>query len=171
MEERKANPGWTEKGIVGLIFAPLGLTFLPLGLILGFSRAVEAEDRPIFLAVFCGIGGAFLLTALLLLGLEMRRRRRQQAAFERGICVQAEIAGLRTNDRVNMRGTHPAQLECRWTDPDTGVVHVYFSRYLYVNVSGLVEGAAVPLYLDRDDPSVGYVDVDAVLPEIRVHRA
>ena len=170
METKSRKFGWTEKGIVGLVFAPMGLIFLALALILPNSSAVEPEDRTVFLIVFGAMGAAFLLTGLILLGLDLRRRTRLRAACEDGICVQARIAEFRTNNRVNLNGMHPTVAECHWTDPDTGIVHVYFSRYLYVHVEDLVKGQEVPLYLNRDDPSVGYVDIDAVLPEIRVHR-
>jgi len=68
-------------------------------------------------------------------------------------------------------------VEVHWTDPDTGTVYVFHSRYLYVNVEPLLTGDAlkdslrfeVPVYLDRGDVRVGFVDIDAVLPRIEVH--
>ena len=44
-----------------------------------------------------------------------------------------------------------------------------YCRYLYVNVGDMLMGEDVPVYLDRDS-GVGFVDIDAVLPRIEVHR-
>jgi len=60
-------------------------------------------------------------------------------------------------------------VECHYTDPFTGIAHVYFSRYLYTDVTDLLKSDVVPVYIDRMDDRVGFVDIDAVLPEIRVH--
>ena len=160
--------GWTEKGIIGLIFAPLGLVFLVVGLLLN-ARIRSPEERLVFLVCFAGVGGVFLTVGLILLGMELRRRAKQRAAYEGGHYVTGRVAGCRVNTRVNVNGTHPMVVEVHWTDPDTGTVHVFYSRYLYVNVEPLLTGDAVPVYLDRGDKRVGFVDIDAVLPRIEVH--
>ena len=80
-----------------------------------------------------------------------------------------KIADIKTITRVNMPNGHPVVVEVHYTDPDTGTVHVYYSRYLYVNVGDMLMGEEVPVYLGRDS-GVGFVDIDAVLPRIEVHR-
>ena len=168
--------GWTEKGIIGGIFVPLGLIFLVVGLL--FNASIGAPDeRLAFLICFVGIGGVFLAVGLILLGMELWRRAKQRAAYEGGYYVMGSVAGYRVNTRVNVNGTHPMVMEVHWTDPDTGTVHVFFSRYLCVHVEPLLTGVAlkdslpveVPVYLDRGDRRVGFVDIDAVLPRIEVH--
>ena len=54
--------------------------------------------------------------------------------------------------------------------PDTGTVHVYYSRYLYIDVGDLLQSDQVPVYIDRMNDSIGFVDIDAVLPKIQIHR-
>ena len=160
--------GWTEKGIVGLIFAPIGLVFLVVGLL--FNAQLQApEERLVFLICFAGMGGAFLAVGLILLGLELWRRKRQRDAYEGGYHVMGKVAGCRVNTRVNLNGTHPMVVEVHVTDPDTGTVHVFHSRYLYVNVEPLLTADEVPVYLNREDGRVGFVDIDAILPRIEVH--
>jgi hypothetical protein len=60
-------------------------------------------------------------------------------------------------------------VEVHYTDPDTGTVHVFYSRYLYINAKRLLTSYEVPVYMDREDKRVGFVDIDAVLPKIEVH--
>ena len=69
---------------------------------------------------------------------------------------------------VNTVSGVPRMLECAYTDP-SGVVHVYRSRYLYTDISKLLKSDTVPVYIDRYNEDIGFVDVDAVLPEIRIH--
>ena len=170
MQEKRKKYGWTEKGIIGLIFTPMGVLFLTIGLVLCGRQGFDREERLAFLFSFVGVGGVFLLTGAVLLALDLRRRARQRAAYEGGYVVRAKIAGVRTNSRVDVNGRHPVTVECHYTDPATGIAHVYFSRYVYVNVADLLQSDEVPLYLDRSDESAGFVDIDAILPEIRVHR-
>ena len=169
MEKKKY--GWKVLGIIGFIFAPLGLLFVTLGTVPGRAGAVtwqHPDDRVAFTAVFCGIGGLFLLLGLIFLFCDIRRRHRLRRAYEGGNVVDAQILGITEQGSVNMNGAHPRMLECAWTGSD-GVVHVYRSRYLYTDVTKLLKSDTVPVYVDRFDENVGFVDVDAVLPEIRIH--
>ena len=161
--------GWTEKGIIGLIFTPLGLIFLIVGAVATHVGAVEPDERLAFLISFVGVGAVFAIVGAVLLAIDLRRRRRQRSAYEGGHYVMGKIAGIKTITRVNMPNGHPVVVEVHYTDPDTGTVHVYYSRYLYVNVGDMLTGEKVPVYLDRDS-GTGFVDVDIVLPKIEVHR-
>lgn len=161
--------GWTEKGIIGFIFTPLGFIFLVIGAVVTHFGAVDPEERLAFLISFAGVGTVFFLVGLILLALDLRRRRRQRAAYEGGHYVMGKVAGTKTITRVNMGWTHPVVVEVHYRNPDTDTVHVYYSRYLYVNVADVLTGDEVPVYLDRDS-GAGFVDIDAVLPRIEVHR-
>ena len=169
--EKKRKYGWTALGIVGMIFAPIGAFFLVMGIIFNrFGVGKSAKDPEIFLVVFGGIGLFFFLIGLGLLYVELRRRALLRRAFEGGYYVMAKVAGVRQQRNVNVNGRSPIQVEAHYTDPDTGIVHVYYSRYLYTDVSDLLTSDEVPVYLDRMSGSdTGFVDIDAILPEIRVH--
>ncbi len=168
MEKKKY--GWTALGIVGIIFTPMGILFLLLGVILWtYGAGKKPEDPTIFLAAFGGIGAIFTLTGFALLAADLLRRKKMERAFLGGYYVMAKITGVRTQNNVNMNGRHPVTVECRYDDPATGVTHIYHSRYLYIDVEPLLKDTEVPVYIDRNDDSVGFVDIDAVLPEIRVH--
>ncbi len=163
--------GWTALGVIGCIFAPMGFLFALIGVVLRLSKSIawkEPEDPVIFLAVFGGIGGLFLLLGLIFLFLDFRRRHLLRRAYEGGNCVNAEILGIRTLQHVNMGNYRPRILECAYTDP-SGVVHVYFSRYLKTDVTKLLKSDTVPVYIDRMNEKIGFVDIDAVLPEIHIH--
>lgn len=160
--------GWTEKGIIGMVLAPLGLIFLIVGLACHTSIRAPGE-RLAFLICFAGLGFIFLVVGLVFLGMELWRRGKQRAAYEGGYYVIGKVAGFKVNTHVNVNGTHPMVVEVHYTDPDTGTVHVFYSRHLYINAKGLLTSYEVPVYMDREDKRVGFVDIDAVLPKIEVH--
>ena len=167
----KKKMGWSVYGILGFIFAPMGALFVLLGTVLGHSKSVNwkgPDDPVIFLTVFCGIGGLFLMLGLIFLGIDLRRRYLLRRAYESGNCVEAEILGVVEQRNVNTFHGVPRMLEAAWTDAN-GVVHVYRSRYLYTNVSRLLKTDKVPVWIDRYNENIGFVDIDAVLPEIRIH--
>jgi hypothetical protein len=103
------------------------------------------------------------------LAVDIRRRYLLRRAYEGGNCVDAQILGVVTQRNVNMPYGQPRMIEAAWTDPN-GVVHVYRSRYLKTDVTKLLKSTTVPVYIDRYNEDVGFVDIDAVLPEIRIHH-
>lgn len=164
--------GWKVFGILGFVFAPMGLLFLMIGLVVGQSRNIRWDgngDPVVFTAVFCGIGGLFLLLGLGFLAVDIRRRYLLRRAYDGGNCVDAQILGVVTQRNVNMPYGQPRMVQAAWTDPN-GVVHVYHSRYVNVDVTKLLKSTTVPVYIDRYNESIGFVDIDAVLPEIRIHN-
>ncbi len=173
----RRKTGWTAMGIVGFIFAPIGFLFVLVSVVLrqpdllrhtGSGMWKHADDPLILQAVFGGMGSFFLILGLIFLGFDLRRKIRLKRAFDGGYCVEAKITGISTVNNVNVNHRHPCVVECAYTDA-SGAVHIYRSRYLYTDVSGLLTSETVPVYLDRFDESIGFVDIDAVLPEVRVH--
>lgn len=169
MNEKKKF-GWTAKGIVGMIFTPLGALFLLLGVALWhFKAGREPQDPAIFLYVFGGEGALFLLIGAGLLYSDARRRRIMRRAYEDGRYVMAKIAGIRVQTNVTTGRGHPRVVECHYADPDTGIVHVCFSRYLYFDPTGLLTADEAPVYIDRESGKPVFVDIDAVLPRTEIH--
>ena len=158
--------GWRAVGIIGLIFAPMGLLFVLVGAALWQLPSVS--DPVVFLSVFGGIGSIFLVLGLAFLLVDIRHRHLLRRAYDSGNCVDAEIIGIREQVNVNMMNGHPWYVECACTD-SSGVVHIYHSRYLRVDVTGLLKSKTVPVYIDPYNADIGFVDIDAVLPEIRIH--
>ena len=173
----RRKTGWTVMGIVGFIFAPIGFIFMLVSVVLrkpdilqhtGSAVWKHADDPMILQAVFGSMGCLFLILGLIFLGFDLRRKMLLKRAFDGGLRVEAEITGISTVNNVKVNHRHPRVVECAYTDA-SGVVHIYRSRYLYTDVSKLLTSKTVPVYLDRFNENIGFVDIDAVLPEIRVH--
>ena len=169
MERRKL--GWSGKGIAALILLPMGLIYLVLGIGLYTAEGGGTrEDTLVFLCVFGGIGAIFVLISLLLLHGDLRRRRGMRRAIESGNYVMAHVAGVQVKTNVRTNGNYPRVVECHYKDPVTGDVHIYYSRYLYFDPTDMLTADEVPVYLDRYDERNAYVDIDAILPKVVIHR-
>ncbi len=162
--KRKPKYACSALDIIGMIFAPLGLVFLLLGIGL---RAGTGEG--LFLMVFGGIGGIFLLVGILFLLLMLQRIRMHQQLFAQGHYVMATVTSVMPNYNVRVNGRVPYIAECSYTDPDSGVLHLFQSRNIYFDPTAILMDAQVPVYVDQGNYRHYYVDVDAVLPEVQRH--
>ena len=155
--------GWIVWGILGLVFAPIGFIFLPIGLMAGSFHSLRAsDDLAMFKYVFIGMGTLFLLLGLGFLFGDLLRRHRLRQAYYGGNYVDARICAIKDIRNVNMNGRHPVVIECSYTDP-YGEERIYRSRYIYSSLREDLIGKMVPVYIDRMNDSIGFVDVDSVL--------
>lgn len=145
----KKHFGWTVWGILGFVFIPVALVFIPVGFIV--NTAKPGETGQAILYTFGGIGSAFLLLGLGFLFIDLRRRHLMRRAYNGGNAVTAKVVGVRNVNNVNMNGQHPAVLDCEYQG------NVYHSRYLYRNVPET--GTEVTVYVDRIDDRIGFVDI------------
>ena len=141
--------GWTVWGILGFVFLPVSLIFIPVGFIVNAAKPGEAGQA--FLYAFCTIGIIFLVIGLVFLSIDLRRRYLMRRAFNGGNAVTATVVGVRSVNNVNMNGQHPVVLDCEYQG------NIYHSRYLYRNIPEI--GAKITVYVDRIDDRVGFVDI------------
>ncbi len=171
--ERKPKISFSALDIIGMIFAPMGLIFM----VIGAAATAFAQQHPentqgnpmLFLLVFGGIGAVFLLLGVVFLALMFRRNAIQKAILAEGHHVMATVTGIMPNYNIRVNGRSPYVAECSYTDPDTGVVHLFRSRNIYFDPTSILMDAQVAVYLRPHDYRHYYVDVDAVLPEIEKH--
>ena len=159
--------------IVGLIFAPLGLIFLIVGILVNMNadnRNVHVEGDPrIFLATFGGVGGVFLVLGVAFLVLMIRRRMIHNRLFTQGHYIMAQVTSDMPNYNVRINGCCPYFAECSYTDPNTGILHLFRSRDIYFDPTAIAMDAMVPVYVDPDNFRHYYVDIDSVLPKVQRH--
>ena len=167
----KKKFGWTAWGICGCIFAVIGAIFVPIGWFVPQIPNVRISGNggvEFFRAMFCGMVGLFLVLGLCFLLVDVRRRARLRRAYDMGNYVEAKILGMKELKHIDVNNRHPNVIECAWTGTD-GVEHIYRSRALFREAWPL-KSDTVPVYIDRDDERIGFVDIDAVLEEIKIHR-
>ena len=141
--------GWTVWGILGFVFVPSALIFIPVGFIVNAMK--PGETGQVILYIFGGIGSIFLLLGLGFFFIDLRRRHLMRRAYNGGNAVTAKVISVRNVNNVNMNGQHPVVLDCEYQG------NVYHSRYLYRNVPET--GTEVTVYVDRIDERIGFVDI------------
>ena len=175
MENNRPRAGWSAIGMVGLVFFPIGLIFLGIGLGIGaafYSRSGFSSrfSEMVFLpAIFVLMGLLFAVLGAIFLIIEIRRRRGIRRVFESGYSVKGTIAGYHPVMNVTINGRHPYVLEIHVHHQDTGTMDVYQSRYLSFVPDEELMGSEVDVYIDRMGGKDYYVDIDAILPKVIVH--
>lgn len=159
--------------IIGLIFAPMGLVFIIIGAVITVSAGsgkVQVDGDPkLFIAIFGGIGALFFILGGIFLALMIRRRSIHNRLFSQGCYVLAQVTSVLPNYSIRVNGRCPYIAECSYTDPNTGVLHIFRSRNIYFDPTAIAMDAMVPVYVDPDNFRHYYVDIDSVLPEVQRH--
>ena len=114
--------GWTAFGLIGSIFAPIGLLFVVLGVALGRNPNVgwrTPNDSVIFTAVFCGVGGIFLVLGLAFLALDLF-----VSCFARSQ-MTAAVAGVGVNLLVWLSDVLADAVTVRWISDSLNFISLY----------------------------------------------
>ena len=96
MEKKKARIGMGVSLIIGIVFSLIGVTFLPIGIIL-HQTEVDITERVIFLCTFGGIGILFLIIGVIFLILMLQKKKEAQQLLDNGRYIHAEICFLIQN--------------------------------------------------------------------------
>ncbi len=158
----KKKFGWTEKGLIGLIFSVIGIIYL---LITGLMRVAvpPSKDTRVILPVFTALGILLLVPGLVFAALDLRRRKMLRLAYEGGYWVMARVVGCRKIRHMRVNGRYPYVVECETDDVADGGKRTYTRRYLYDKPDPLPD--EVRVYRDRYDGRWGFVDIDPLLEE------
>lgn len=168
MEEKKAKMGISGMLIVAIVFIIMGIAFLPTGVGIYLSGIGTASETIIFLAVFGGTGGVFLIVGGILLALFINKKKRYNRLLKNGQYVMAEIAEVRINYSVQVNARHPYVVHCRYQD-NYGNIHIFKSRNLMFNPMDIMKDNMVKVYVDGENYKYYYVDIDEILPNIIEH--
>lgn len=159
--------------ILGIIFTILGAVFLAVALIVAVVvlpnvTGAEGENLYILPIVFGSVGTPFLLVGIGFLIFVGAKDKKKKELMQNGIKVFAEVTGGSEVLNVEVNGRHPWKLECRYTDPYNGGVYLYSSRSVFMDPY-LYMGQQVAVYVDRNDPSKYYVDIQSLRQQENVY--
>ncbi len=162
--QREPKFSFSALDIIGMIFAPLGLVFILLGIGL-----MGGTGELLFFAVFSGIGSIFLLLGVLFLAFMLYRRSCIRKLVAEGHYVMATVTSVQPNYNIRVNGCNPYIAECSFTDPMSGEIHLFRSRNIYFDPTAILLDAQVPVYCRKDSYQRYYVDVDSILPQVTRH--
>lgn len=118
--------------------------------------------------VFLTIGLSLLGIGAVFAFFSARKRAMIRQVVKDGHYVMAEVLNIRQNFSVHVNGISPYVLECHYTDPVTGTLHVFSSRNLFFYPAELL-GTRVRVYVDPADLDHYYVDAENSIPDVRLH--
>ena len=145
------------------VFSLLGAIELAIGI---FMLLLNNPTTRIIALPFCFVG---LVFAGIGIGMYLSLRRRsalKEELIAGGYYEFATVISIDRNIRISINGRHPFVVVCRIERG--GVLHEYKSDNLFTH-PGLKAGDPIPVYLDRNDDSHYYVDVESAMPTIINH--
>ena len=164
----KPDLRFSALGLIGAVFAPIGLILIVVGFAAGgaVKRLAEQTDSGTglhtFQLVFVGVGLLFLVLGAVFLSSALRKILRQKHVIEHGDCISAEFVSAEPDRHVTVNGVHPYTALVRGRDR-FGEAHEFRSGHVSSDPTAQLAGREIPVYLDPDDPENYYVDLDSVL--------
>lgn len=104
--------------------------------------------------IFGGVGGGLFFANVAASG-------KRKKLLENGDRVTGTITNVITVTNVRINGRHPFKAEVEVVDPYTSEKYLYSSKQIMDDIYYMV-GSTVDVYVDRDDKSKYYVDLDSV---------
>ena len=168
----KTKENLTE-GILGMIFSILGAIFLAVALIVAVAvlpayTGTEDENLYILPIVFGSMGAIWLLVGIGFLIFVGIKDKKKKELIQNGNMIYAEVTGGSEVFNVQVNGRHPWKLECKYEDPFSGEIYLYSSRNVFLDPY-LYIGQQIAVYVDKNDPSKYYVDIQSLRQQENVH--
>ena len=159
--------------LLGIIFSILGAIFLIVALIVTVAvlpnvTGAEGENLYILPIIFGSMGIIWLLVGGGFLIFVGAKDKKKKDLMQNGNMVYAEVTGGSEVFNVEVNGRHPWKLECKYEDPFSGEIYLYSSRNMFVDPYPYI-GQQIAVYVDRNDPSKYYVDIQSLRQQENVH--
>ena len=161
--DRKVKMGTGILKILGLVYLPLGLLFLVLGIALGISIEI-----PVFLPVFGILGTFFTILGAVFLTIEHNKQKQAQKLVDSGKFFWAEVVEVTRQYSVRINGRCPYVLVVKAVSPD-GQLHLFRSHPINRLVLPDVLGRQVRVYAQEGNLKNYYVDVEPLLEKFIMH--
>ena len=105
--------------------------------------------------VFAGIGGIFLV-------MKRMHKRNIHRLLATGDKVEAEITDISNDRSQNLNGKYPIVIACKYVAPN-GRIYLFQSGPFWYESYEINPKKKVCVYIDRNNPSSYYVDVDSAV--------
>ena len=152
-------------GLIGAIFAPIGLLFTVVGLIAGRvtedMRSNQAESARILRYIFCGLGLLFFIIGAAMLAVILVKHFRIRKLIDAGQYVMADFIGAEQVNNVDINGRNPYRALFRFVTAG-GEQVIFRSRMLTEDPTPLLTGRQIPVFADPTDFDRYYADIDTV---------
>lgn len=131
---------------------------------------VSSSSSIFLLLVFGLLGGIFLLIGLIMLGVSIKKQTSKNALLASGTRVYADITDIDLNTSYSVNGRHPYVINCRWTNPASGITYLFKSGNLWFNPDFLIEEhhiISLSVYLNMEKPKKYYIDISELTDKVQ----
>ncbi len=121
---------------------------------------IRSGNSLLMLLILCGMGVVFAAIGVPFTAISIKggAKKRLKANGER---VTGTITDVITITNVTINGSHPYKAECEVIDQFTGEKYLYSSKQVMNDITYMV-GSTVDVYVDPNDKSKYYVDLESV---------
>ncbi len=120
------------------------------------------SDSNIFEIIFISVGGFFTVIGVVFLIICYIKKRRVNDLVMNGDKLSGTIIAVRTNYKIKVNNRYPFIADCEVVNPYDNERYLYRSENVVADISMLV-GMTVTVYVDRNDRSKYYVDIQELL--------
>jgi len=152
--------------ILGAVYTAMGVLFVGLGILI--PALTQDPEMTLFLFIFGGVGGVFLILGIVFLAIIAGRRRKMKQLVEEGRFLWGQIVQCQSNYAVRINGRHPSIALVRYTDAQ-GRNHLFRSESLNLLTADGLIGKQVKVYYRDTTYRHYYVDMGGVLPQYIMH--
>lgn len=149
--------------IVGFVLTTLAVIFTVIAIICLFLGKWAVIAIPFF-----GLGSQFLVIGSIFITSESKQKQKIQAIIKQGNYIEAEITEITQNLAYEENGEYPYVINAKYED-ETGCVHLFRSYNLNFNPEGILLSKIVPIYMKKDDYKYYYMDINSILPAVKIH--
>ncbi len=115
-------------------------------------------------AIFAGMGVIFGLIGIIPLVMIKRRSATKKKIIASGNFLWGTVVHIDYNTSYSVNGQHPYVVYCTYKDEYKDIVYRFKSENIWTNPEyALSQGSTVCIYVDKEDYSKYYVDVESVL--------
>lgn len=127
-------------------------------------------DSKIITIVFAAIGGLFFALGMTFLAVAIIKGRKRKLLKQNGEALTGTIINVSMNTNVRINNRHPYKAECKVINPFDGEEYLYSSENITSDISHLI-GMAVTVYVDKNNKSKYYVDMDELMERYNTENA
>lgn len=121
-------------------------------------------------AICTAMGGLFFALGMTFLTVAIIKGRKRKLLKQNGEALTGTIINVSMNTNVRINNRHPYKAECKVINPFDGEEYLYSSENITSDISHLI-GMAVTVYVDKNNKSKYYVDMDELMERYNTENA
>lgn len=118
--------------------------------------------------IMMGVGAVMLVVDIIIISGFIASSRKRKRLETDGTAYTGTIIDIRVITNIKVNGRHPYRADCEVIDPITQERYLFSSQNVYKDIRNMV-GASVVVYVDNNDPSNHFVDIDRAIADFNAY--